>query len=90
MTLEEIRSRIDAVDREILDKLNQRMSLSLETRQFKSKTRDPDRETQLLDRIKQETAKYNHLRDTFTEQLFMTIMQESRRLQEIISKEESS
>lgn len=89
MTLEEIRARIDAVDRDILAKLNHRIYLSLETGKFKTETKDVDRETQLLNQIKQETEKYMYLRGKFTAKIFKTVMQESRRLQKSTSKEES-
>jgi chorismate mutase len=86
MTLEEIRGRIDEIDRQILEKLNQRMSLSLETKKFKTKTKDAHREAQIFDQIKQETEKLGYLRVKFTIKIFKNIIQESRRLQKKVLK----
>jgi len=82
MTLEKIRTQINKIDRQILEKLNQRMHLSLQTRKFKSKIRDLKRETQVLDQIKQKAEDYDLIEKKFAERIFKKIIQESRKIQQ--------
>jgi prephenate dehydratase/chorismate mutase len=50
MKLEEIRGRIDAIDKELVALLGERMELGLRTRPFKEQAHDPDREALVIGR----------------------------------------
>jgi len=89
MKLEDIRKQINHIDRQILERLNQRMSLSLQTRKYKTKTRDSKRETQVLDQINKETKHLDLVRKKFAKKIFKTIIQESRRIQKMNEEEKS-
>lgn len=79
MKLEEIRNKIDKIDRKLLVLLQERMGLALQTKKFKKSVHDPRREQQVLARIDQMDL---HLVErTFIQRLLQTIMSESKRLQ---------
>jgi prephenate dehydratase/chorismate mutase len=80
MKLNEIRSKIDKVDRELLVLLHERMGLSLRTKRFKKSVADPEREAALLARG--ERMGLDLVEPSFTRQLLQTILTESKRLQE--------
>jgi chorismate mutase/prephenate dehydratase len=84
MDLSEWRARIDAVDQQLVDLLNQRLQYVLEIgklkRQHGKPVQDLERERAILNRL---TA-YNQgpLSTQAIEDLFTRIMQEARRLEE--------
>ena len=80
MKLNEIRSKIDKIDRELLVLLQERMGLSLRTKKFNSDTADHQRETALLARA--ERMNLDLVERSFTRQLLNTILTESKRLQD--------
>ncbi|MDM8557015.1 prephenate dehydratase [Desulfococcaceae bacterium HSG7] len=80
MKLEEIRNKIDKIDRELLVLLQERMGLALRSKKFKKAVSDPEREEALLDRV--ERLNLDLMERSFTRQLLKTIIEESKRLQE--------
>jgi prephenate dehydratase len=79
MNLEEIRRRIDQLDRELLVLLQERMGLALRTRKFKGTVADPRREQDVLARA--ERMNLDLIKGSFARQLLEHIIRESRRLQ---------
>ncbi len=80
MKLNEIRYKIDRIDRELLVLLQERMGLALRSKKFKAAISDPHREEDLLARA--ERLNLDLVERSFTRQLLETIIQESKRLQE--------
>jgi len=80
MKLEEIRSKIDKIDREMLVLLQERMGLALRSKKFKTSVSDPAREEALLSRA--ERLSLDLVEQSFTRQILESIIQESKRLQE--------
>lgn len=80
MKLNEIRTKIDKIDRELLVLLQERMGLALRTKKFKESVSDPDREADLLARA--ERMALDLVERPFTRRLLQTIIDESKRLQE--------
>lgn len=80
MKLEEIRTKIDKIDRELLVLLQERMGLALRSQKFKKQVTDPDREKELLERV--DRLNLDLVEQSFTHRLLETIIQESKRLQE--------
>jgi len=80
MKLDEIRHKIDRIDRELLVLLQERMGLALRSKKFKEVISDPHREEDLLARA--ERLNLDLVERSFTRQLLQTIIQESKRLQE--------
>ena len=80
MKLDEIRYKIDRIDRELLVLLQERMGLALRSKKFKEVVSDPGREEDLLARA--ERLNLDLVERSFTRQLLQTIIQESKRLQE--------
>jgi prephenate dehydratase/chorismate mutase len=80
MKLDEIRGKIDKIDRELLVLLQERMGLALRSKKFKANVNDPAREEDLLARA--ERLNLDLVERSFTRQLLETIIQESKRLQE--------
>ncbi|KPJ78722.1 MAG: prephenate dehydratase [Deltaproteobacteria bacterium SG8_13] len=80
MKLEEIRQKIDKIDRELLVLLQERMGLALRSRKFKRAVSDPTREEEVLSRI--ERLNLDLIERSFTRRLIRTIIEESKRLQE--------
>jgi prephenate dehydratase/chorismate mutase len=78
--LESLRRRIDEVDMELLTLLEERMELGLRTRALKSGPLDAARELSVLARAKQNSLAL--VGEDFAEEVFSSIMAESRRLQE--------
>jgi prephenate dehydratase/chorismate mutase len=79
MDLENLRSKIDQADRELLDVLRRRMELSIRTRAFKKAIAAEDREKQILETV--ERASNGILAPEFSKALYQAILGESRRLQ---------
>ena len=80
MKLEDIRGKIDKIDRELLVLLQERMGLALRSKKFKKSVADPDREAEMLARV--ERMNLDLVERSFTRQLLKTIIRESKRLQE--------
>ena len=80
MKLDDIRTKIDKIDRELLVLLQERMGLALRTRKYKGSVADPDREARMMDRI--ERLNLDLVERSFTRQLLKTIIEESKRLQQ--------
>lgn len=81
MSLSEIREKIDSIDREILEKLNERMELAMQTREFKPQISDRQRETQILDKIRKYSMGYTLIESDFAVRVFSEFLKESNRLQ---------
>ena len=79
MKLDEIRRRIDKVDRELLVLLQERMGLALRSKKFKLTVADPKREEDVLARA--ERMSLDLLERSFARQLLRTIIDESKRIQ---------
>ena len=80
MKLDDIRTKIDKVDRELLVLLQERMGLALRSKKFKPAVTDTDREQEVLARA--ERMNLDLMDGSFTRQLLKTIITESKRLQE--------
>jgi prephenate dehydratase/chorismate mutase len=80
MKLNEIRGKIDKIDRELLVLLQERMGLALRSKKFKESVSDPAREEALLARV--ERLSLDLVERSFTRQLLKTIIEESKRLQD--------
>lgn len=80
MKLDEIRKRIDKIDRELLVLLQERMSLAIRSKKFKSKVADTRREEVVLARA--ERMNLDLVKSSFSRQLLGAIIAESKRLQE--------
>jgi len=81
MSLREIRKKIDRIDLEILDLLNERSELALRTKKIKPAVPDPVREKEILSKVRSYAAGSSLLSGAFVEKLWSVIFQESRRLQ---------
>ena len=81
MSLWKIREKIDGLDREILEKLNERMELALQTGKFKQQIPDRQREVQIKERIKKCVLQLPYIEFDFAERIFSEFIKESRRLQ---------
>ncbi len=79
MKLDEIRNKIDKIDRELLVLLQERMGYALRTKKFKTQVSDPKREKEVLARI--DRMDLHLVERNFIHHLLQTIMEESKRLQ---------
>ncbi len=79
MKLDDIRRKIDKIDRELLVLLQERMGLAIQAKKFKAKVADPKREKVVLARA--ERMNLALVESSFARQLLGTIIQESKRLQ---------
>jgi chorismate mutase len=90
MTIEEIRNGIDRFDDELLRIFNQRAALALKIGEIKKKSGlpvyDPDREKNIFQRMKQENP--GPLDDQAIVRLFERVIDESRRLERIMTGRE--
>lgn len=81
MSLDKIRIKIDKTDKKIVQLLNKRMNLSLKVAEIKSKENIPvmneEREEQILKTVKSADAEYGDC----VQNIYKTILDESRRLQ---------
>ena len=80
MNLDDIRRKIDKIDRELLVLLQERMGLAIQSKKFKTTIADPKREEVVLARA--ERMNLALVERTFAQQLLGTIIEESKRLQE--------
>jgi prephenate dehydratase/chorismate mutase len=80
MKLDDIRRRIDKIDRELLVLLQERMGLAIQSKKFKVKVADLKREEAVLARA--ERMNLALVEQSFARQLLRTIIEESKRLQE--------
>ena len=65
MELKELRTKIDAIDSELLKLLNNRMELALRTTKLKGEVADPERENAVIDNVKKRS--HGLLKPEFTE-----------------------
>ncbi len=79
MKLDEIRYKIDKIDRELLVLLQERMGLAMRSKKFKTTVVDPKREKDVLE--KAERMHLDLVERSFARQLLRTIIEESKRLQ---------
>jgi len=82
MSLDKLRKKIDTIDDEILNLLNERLELALRTRKLKPAVHDLERERGIVARLKARAAGWSILSGEFMERLFDGIFEESRRVQE--------
>ncbi|MCP4744748.1 MAG: prephenate dehydratase [Desulfobacteraceae bacterium] len=80
MKLDEIRRKIDKIDRELLVLLQERMGLAMRSKKFKSSVADPKREQDVLQRA--ERMNLDLVERSFSRQLLENIIRESKRLQQ--------
>jgi prephenate dehydratase/chorismate mutase len=80
MNLDEIRRKIDKIDRELLVLLQERMGLAIHSKKFKVDVVDEKREETVLARAERMNLDLVHR--SFARQLLGTIIEESRRLQQ--------
>jgi prephenate dehydratase/chorismate mutase len=81
MSLGRIRKRIDRIDFEVLNLLNERMELALRTKKLKPGVRDPEREKKILAQLKSTAEGSRVLSGEFIDRLYGGIIEESRRIQ---------
>ena len=80
MSLEDLREKIDSIDEEILNLINERMKLSLLTRKFKAEIEDPERELEKLKMIRSKTESF--ITPELYEDLYKMIISKSKKAQE--------
>ncbi len=87
MTIDEIRSKIDFLDDELLKIFNQRAALALKIGEIKKENSlaiyDPEREKKIFLRMKKENP--GPLDDQAIVRLFERVIDESRRLERIMT-----
>ncbi|MBN1274081.1 MAG: chorismate mutase [Candidatus Aminicenantes bacterium] len=81
MNLEDIRARINGIDRELIKLLNERMEWSIKTRIFKPAVIDKNREKGVLRNINSYLTQFPCLSSHFVQTLFRMIIRESRKQQ---------
>ena len=85
--IEKIRTQIDRIDKVIITALAERMSLMPDIGQFKKEHNIPifqeKREQQIMARLK-EAAKEQDLDEKFVEEIFLSIFNEAKRIQQDI------
>ncbi len=79
MELKEIRKSIDAIDYEIVKLLNRRLECALRLKRLKSVLVEPAREKEVFEHVR--NYSHNVTEPEFTERLYKTIIEESRRIQ---------
>jgi prephenate dehydratase/chorismate mutase/prephenate dehydratase len=79
MDLDEIRKRINTIDFEILKLLNSRMEFAMRTKKFKKDITDLKREHEVIDYIRKHSQ--GLIEPEFCKQLFLQIIDESKRIQ---------
>ena len=82
MSLAEIRKKIDCLDIEILEKLDERLALALKTKAFKPEISDRGREIRVLERVKEYARKLQLIDSDFAERVFTELIREGRRRQD--------
>jgi chorismate mutase len=81
MSLTEIRNRIDRIDIEILEKLDERLSLVRQTKAFKPEILDHRREIRIIKRVREYAQKLQFIDPDFAVKIFTELIREGRRLQ---------
>jgi chorismate mutase len=81
MSLIKIRERIDVLDKEILEKLNDRFELALQTKALKSRISDRMREMQVLEKARDHSRKLELINSNFAAKIFLEVIKESRKVQ---------
>ena len=88
LTIDDIRQKIDALDRQLLEIFNERANLALEIGKIKKTldlpVYDPSRESRIFDAMK--AANPGPLDDDAIVRLFERVIDESRRLERIRTK----
>ncbi|MBI5227012.1 prephenate dehydratase [Candidatus Micrarchaeota archaeon] len=84
MDLKQLRNRIDGIDAQLIDLLNNRMELALQTRKLKKETTDPVREGEVLKAVGKRSQRL--VDPKFSEKVFKEIITESKRLQDNTQK----
>lgn len=77
--MKEIREKIDLLDSRILRKLNERMTLALMAKKFKSNIEDSEREKELIERIRSNST--GLINAEFVEKIYIEIIKESKSVQ---------
>jgi prephenate dehydratase/chorismate mutase len=80
MDLKQVRNEIDLIDSKILRLLNKRMELSLIVRKLKSRVEDPQREHEILEKIRIGATGLTD--EDFTDKVFGEVIRHSKHLQE--------
>lgn len=80
MQLDQLRQRIDSIDRQIMMLLNDRMEQAVMIRKFKKQTFDADRERAVLDNVRSLAGRL--VSPALAESLYSLIMEASRGLQD--------
>jgi chorismate mutase len=92
MTIDELRQEIDRLDSELLSIFNRRASLALKIGEIKKERAlpvyDPSREKKIFERMKQDN--HGPLDDQAIVRLFERVIDESRRLERIMTRETES
>jgi prephenate dehydratase/chorismate mutase len=78
--LDNIRRKIDMIDWQIMQLLNQRMEISVRSRKLKQSILDPEREQQILENVKKYS--YSLVEPEFSEGIYGQILKESKNIQE--------
>lgn len=76
--LKEIRSKIDKIDSKIIELLSKRIKLAIETRKYKKKILDKDREKEVLENIIKYAEKHKMDKD-FIKNLYKKIIKQSKK-----------
>lgn len=80
MDLKQLRNKIDGIDAQIIDLLNNRMELALRTRKLKGQTTDSARESEVLKAVNKRSQRL--VDGKFSEKVFQQIITEAKRLQD--------
>jgi chorismate mutase len=90
-TIDDWRSRIDAIDRKLVELLNERAQCAMEIGQLKRSqgvpVYQPDREREILANV--ESANSGPLEDTAVRRLFERVIDEARSLERVARRDES-
>ncbi len=81
MNLETVRRRIDRIDADLLNLLERRMELALETARFKPAVADPVRERRIVARLEARASKSGLLAPGFIAVIYALIFEQSRKNQ---------
>jgi prephenate dehydratase/chorismate mutase len=81
MELEEIRKKIDHIDVQLAKLLGERLELAVRTKRHKKELNDPEREKQVLAHVKRFSS--GLLRDDYLHAMFVNIIAESHRIEEL-------
>lgn len=82
MKLEEIRERIDKIDSHILENLEERIKLAFQAASKKTHISDPNREKEVLNRVRHRAKGSPWIKEAFVEKIFSDIITECRRIQQ--------